>query len=162
MTEHLVPNAEAGLRFLAMLATDTRGPEVADALDEFCGPTHDGFVVGMVTLLNTAGAMLSSADGIRGLWGFELAPMAMTPLGPAPIAAATSWAARFVTAAMNGDHAAAFALWYAVSSEEEQAAQAKELASMAIPLLAHSVKAFLAAGRQLDLESFSPWEVGSS
>ena len=150
--------AEAGLRFLALLATDERGPQVGDALDEFCGPTHDGFVVGIVSLLNVAGAMLSTVDGEPGTWGFEMA----TPFGPAPVPASTSWAARFVTAAMNGDHDTAFALWYGAASEDAQADQAKDLSKMAIPLLTHAVKTFLATGKQLDVTALSPWQGAKS
>lgn len=156
--EPTIPQAEAAMRFFAMLATDERGSEVADALDEFCGPSHEGFVVGIVTLLNVAGAMLSTVDGDRGTWGFEMS----TPFGPAAVPASTTWAARFVTAAMNGDHDTAFSLWYGAATEAEQAKQAKDLATMAIPLLRHAVKGFLATGKQLDLAAMSPWEEVSS
>lgn len=150
-----VEQMQAGLAFLAALAANERGEHVGDLLDEFCGPGENGFVVGMVSLLNLAGAMLTTVSGEQGTWGFQLD----TPFGRVDVGGPT-WAARFVTASMNGDHATAFGLWFSAATEEEQEEQARSLSALAVPLLAHATRQFLAAGQVLDLEALQPWEVG--
>lgn len=146
----------AGMRFLAALATDS--PDVVESFDAFFGDDDpDRFVVGLVTLLNMSGALLTSASGVSGLWSFQLD----TPLGQVPIEQSVSWAARFAVAAMNGDHATAFSLWHVACSESDAEAQSKHLSGIAIPLMRHAVREFIASGRKFDEAAMRPWAATS-
>lgn len=152
---------EAALRFLAALAVDEPGPSVLEAMDEFMPPGDgDAFLVGVVTLLNVAGAMLSTVDGVVSPWGFDMVSANGAPMGDVP--PEHTWAARFITAAMSGDHASAFDLWFVPAPQEVQERQSRALTQMLLPLLRNAVRAFIATGRELNLAAMTPWaeEVG--
>ncbi len=144
---------EAGLKFLAALAVDEPG-DLQASMDAFMPPGDpEAFIVGVVCLLNVAGAMLSTVDGVVAPWGFEM----IHPLGEASIPEEQRWAARFVIACMNGDHASAFDLWYLPASREVQEKQAEALSTLVFPLLRKTVRGFVAAGKQLDEAALQPW-----
>lgn len=152
---------EAALRFLAALAVDEPGDGLVEAMDEFMPPGDgDAFLVGIVTLLNVAGAMLSTVDGVVAPWGFDMVNTDGSPMAGVP--PEHMWAARFIVAAMSGDHASAFDLAYVSAPLEVQERQARALNDMAIPLLRKAVRDFLATGRELNLAAMTPWagEVG--
>ena len=144
---------EAGIKFLAALAVN-EPHDLPASMDAFMPPGDpEAFIVGVVALLNVAGAMLSTVDGVVAPWGFEM----LHPLGEAAIPEEQRWAARFVIACMNGDHASAFDLWHLPAPREVQEKQAEALSTLVFPLLRRTVRDFVAAGRKLDEAALQPW-----